>query len=157
MRVWRICRSDFAADPVGGRGGLYVSGRWHSRGRLIVYTSESLALSSLELLAHLEREVLPPDLVQLEIEIPGTLDIRRIVADELPGDWRTYPAPDVLQQIGDEWLEEKQTAVLEVPSALIPTERNFLINPLHPESKGVAIIGTARFAYDPRLLRGTTP
>lgn len=151
MRVWRVCRRKHASDPLSGRGGLFASGRWHTRGRRIVYTSGSLSLAALELLVHADRAQLPADLVQIEIEIPDALGIRRVELDSLPRLWREYPAPAALQLLGDEWLSGLTTPALQVPSAVIPAEWNYLLNPEHPGAARATVVGTGEFAYDARL------
>lgn len=151
MRVWRICRKPFASDPLSGRGALFASGRWHTRGRRIIYSSSSIALAALEFLVHVDRDEWPADLVRIEIEIPDDLKIDRVDIGTLPRSWRDYPAPKTLQQVGNQWLEEQHTVVLEVPSAVIPEEPNYLLNPAHPEAGRVSALGSRDFIYDSRL------
>jgi RES domain-containing protein len=117
----------------------------------VVYTSESLALAALEVLVHADRDVLPADLVQIEIEVPDALRATNIDVDDLPRNWRIHPAPNSLQRIGDEWLVSGTTPVLQVPSAVIPEEHNLLINPEHSDATAVRVMSTAEFDLDPRL------
>ena len=151
MRVWRICRKPYAADPLGGRGGLFTSGRWHNRGQRIVYTSGSLALAALELLVHTDRAMLPPDLIQLELQLPDRLKIRKIDVRSLPRNWRSYPSPATLRKLGDDWLASGSTPVLQVPSAVIAEEFNLILNPAHADAGLVKVISKKKFSYDPRL------
>lgn len=151
MRVWRICREPHAPHTLTGRGGLFASGRWHGKGRPIVYTSATLALAALEVLVNAARDLVPDDLVRIEIDLPDDVAIARIEVSGLPADWRSFPAPPALQRLGDAWLAESATPVLEVPSAVIPEESNFLLNPQHPDAAGVAVVSTRRFAFDTRL------
>ena len=153
MRVWRICRRARAADPLGGRGGLHFSGRWHPQGIRIVYTSATLSLAALELLVQVDRDLLPSDLVQFEIDLPDDLPMERIEAGRLPSNWRRYPAPAALQRIGAGFIERGRTAVLRVPSAVIPKEDNYLLNPAHPAIERTKVIGRRAFTLDPRLGR----
>lgn len=153
MRVWRICRRAHAADPLGGRGGLYFSGRWHPRGIRIVYTSATLSLAALELLVQVDRDLLWANLVQIEIDLPDDLPMERIEAGRLPSNWRRYPAPAALQRIGVGFIERERTAVLRVPSAVIPDEDNYLLNPAHEAIKRITPIGRRAFVLDPRLER----
>ena len=117
----------------------------------MVYAAGSLALAALELLVHVDKDMVPSDLVQIEIDVPDTLKIRALRVKHLPSDWRSYPAPATLQRLGDDWLGGQTTAVLRVPSAVIPEAFNFILNPQHPEAKKIRVVGTKRFAYDPRL------
>lgn len=151
MRVWRLCREAYAEDPLGGRGGLFVSGRWHSRGRRVVYTAGSLALAALELLVHVDADLLPSDLVRLEIDVPDDLGVSRIGVDELPKSWRAYPAPAALRKCGDRWLREASTPVLEVPSAVVPEESNWVLNPEHADARRIRVASIRAFTLDPRL------
>ena len=151
MRLWRICREPYAADSLLGRGGLFTSGRWHIKGRPIVYSSESLALAALEVLVHVDRSIVPADLLQLEIDVPDDLKIQRIEIKVLPKNWRSYPAPSDLQRRGDDWLSAASTPVLQVPSSVIPEESNYLLNPQHADARNISIVSTRKFAYDSRL------
>lgn len=151
MRVWRICRRAHAADPLGGRGGLYASGRWHAQGSRIVYTSATLSLAALELLVHVDRDLLPSDLVQIEFDLPDDLQVGRIEARTLPSHWRRHPAPAALQRIGASWIEQGKTAILRVPSAVIPDEDNYLLNPAHPAIERIKVVGRRAFVLDHRL------
>lgn len=145
MRVWRICREAHAADSLSGRGGLFASGRWHTRGRRVVYASGSLALAALEILVHVDKDMLPPDLVQLEIDVPDKLKIQRIDLSALPAVWRSYPAPAALQRLGDDWLDAGSTPALQVPSAVIPEEFNLVINPAHTEARRIRVVSKKHF------------
>jgi RES domain-containing protein len=151
MRIWRLCRREHSRDPFGGRGGLYVAGRWHPRGRRVVYASSTLSLAALEILGHVDKDLVPPDLVSLEVEIPEILEIERIDPTALPADWRTYPAPPALQSLGAEWIDRGEAAVLEVPSAVIPQESNYLLNPSHAGAGRIRAVRTEEFFFDPRL------
>ena len=157
MRAWRICRKSHALDSLAGRGGLFTSGRWHTKGRRVVYASESLALAALEVLVHADRPVLPADLVQVEIDVPDTLKISRVEIKALPRNWQSYPAPAALQRLGDAWLAAGSTAVLWVPSAVIPEESNLILNPEHREARKIRIVTTRGFTWDSRLHRARKP
>jgi RES domain-containing protein len=152
VQVWRILRRRYLREALSGRGGLAVAGRWHSRGRLIVYASESLALSALEVLVHTEPDLVPPDLMSVEIDIPDDIRISTMHMRTLPVRWRRHPAPRSLQVLGNRWLDARKTAVLQVPSTVIPSERNYLINPSHPDARRIRVVGAARFAFDPRSI-----
>ncbi|MFN0053567.1 MAG: RES family NAD+ phosphorylase [Planctomycetales bacterium] len=152
MRVWRLCRRSFAKQPLSGEGGLHASGRWHSAPRLVVYASQSLALASLELLVHVDVDLVPRDLVAIELDVPSPIHVAEFKVSELPRGWRRYPAPASLQKLGEEWLDCRQDAVLCVPSAIIPGERNYVINPKHPDILQIRVLGKTPFSFDPRLV-----
>ncbi|HXU10870.1 MAG TPA: RES family NAD+ phosphorylase, partial [Candidatus Binatia bacterium] len=117
----------------------------------IVYTSAALSLAALELLVRLDRDLLPSDLVQMELDLPDDLREERIEAATLPSAWRRYPAPAALQRIGAAWLARGTTAILRVPSAVIPEEDNYLLNPMHPAIERVKVVGRRAFILDLRL------
>ena len=151
MRVWRLCSARHARDPLSGRGGLLASGRWHPRGVRIVYTSQSLALAVLEAVVNAGRDGLPQDLVRFEIDVPDALPRESVDPAHLSKTWRTYPAPPALAAFGEAWARELRTAVLQVPSAVIPEESNFLLNPAHPRAAEIRVVTTRPFLFDPRL------
>ncbi len=131
MEIWRICKSKHQATAFSGEGGLYSSGRWHPQGFPIVYTASSLALATLEIFVHLESDRIP--LVGIRAIIPDDTPMTEIHAEDLPLNWQETSAYPVLQRLGKQWLQEKKTPVLKVPSAIIPVEMNYLLNPLYPD------------------------
>jgi RES domain-containing protein len=153
MLLWRIDRLAFP-DKFSGFGAFRTPGRWHLRGSRMIYTSESASLAALEYLAHLDPDIIPTDISMLEIEVPDDISIEKQSAPEsLNPDWRRIHLPLELQNFGTTWLNERRSALLAVPSAIIPHETNYLLNPAHPESSNVRIVGEEPFAYDPRLIK----
>ena len=146
---WRI--SNYAS--LDGAGGLYASGRWHSRGRPVVYCTWSPATALLETLVHLEIDAEDrPERVQvLKIEGPDSLSIERLKLDELRTGWSVdWP---LTQEIGNGWLASRRTLLLEVPCVLVPETWNLLLNPLHPESAQLKIARIYEHPLDSRLFR----
>ena len=117
----------------------------------VIYTSSSLALATLELFVHLRPTRAPGNLVTISAEIPTSLAVTRIQISQLGRDWRDDPAPERLAELGTRWLRERRTAALAVPSAVIPQETNYLLNPLHPGFRNIRIGRSERFAFDPRM------
>lgn len=152
MRVWRICREPYVEQALDGIGGLYTSGRWHMKGRPIVYTASSASLAALEVLDHVDPLTAPTDLRLLAIELPDDLSTEVIEPAMLPEDWSSLPAPAPLQTLGSTWLKSGRTAALKVPSAVITVERNVLLNPRHPDAQQIRITSDMAFSFDPRLL-----
>ena len=152
MRVWRICRKPYVDTALDGIGGMYTSGRWHSKGNPIIYTASSAALAALAVLVHVDPLTAPADLRLLAIELPDDLSIEVIEPITLPEGWHSVPAPAALQTIGSSWLTSGRTAALNVPSAVITVERNFLLNPRHPEVQRVRILSDEAFSFDTQLL-----
>lgn len=157
IRVFRIIKKRYVSDAFSGKGALSRGGRWHRPGSLVVYTASSEPLAALETLVHVEPSELPDDLVIIPAEIPDDLKIGKINRARLPKAWNSYPAPGVLQDIGDEWLSKKQSAVLCVPSAIISTVNNYLLNPLHEEFSRINIKRKELmpFIFNKRLLKKT--
>jgi RES domain-containing protein len=152
MRVWRICKAEHAATAFTGEGALLYPGRWHHAGTPVVYCSESRALAALEQLVHLHRNRLPPHVVCFGVEIPDGLAIREVRTEDLPAEWRRQPGSPELRDIGTRWAESGETAVLRVPSAVVPGEHNFLLNPRHPDFGRLTIGKPEPFAFDERLV-----
>ena len=149
MRVFRICSKAHAAFD--GEGARLYGGRWNRRGTAVVYASDSLALAALELLVHADADLLPDDLVSVAAEVPDGLRVESVAPSDLPRDWRRHPAPETLAERGTAWARAGRTAVLAVPSALVPRERNFLLNPAHPDFKKIRTQTPEPFALDTRL------
>jgi RES domain-containing protein len=152
VRVWRLCQAERVNDSLRGEGGAHTSGRWHHRGARIVYTSATLSLAALEVLVHVSRAFAPADLVAVELDIPEGLEIGRVPPSRLPSGWDANPAPIATQDLGTSWAASRRTPVLEVPSAIIPRECNYLLNPQHPRFARIRIVGRTPFSFDTRLL-----
>lgn len=151
MRVWRICKHRHVPSAFSGAGAEKCGGRWNHKGQPMVYTSANLSLASLELFVHLEPHELPGDLYSVAATIPDTVSREEYRSEELPANWRDYPAPESLQDLGSLWLREKRSLVLIVPWAVNPVENNILINPSHPEAALIADIRAQPFHFDPRM------
>ena len=101
---------------------------------------------------HCDRDLVPSDLVAVEINVPARVVVEQLDADMLPRSWRRYPAPASLQRLGNRWLERGSACVLRVPSVLVPSESNFLINPVHPDIRKLRVLRKAPFRFDSRLV-----
>ncbi len=151
ITAWRIVKARHAAGAFDGEGARVEGGRWNSPGTPMVYTSQSAALAALEMLVHLGRG----SMLRAYVLIPCTLEqalVTRLDRRRLPRDWRSYPAPSALQSIGDEWVKRGPSAVLEVPSAVIDTDSNYLLNPHHRDFHAIRVMDPQPFAFDLRLL-----
>lgn len=147
MRVFRLSPH----PDWDGKGGLLVSGRWHHRGTPVVYTSSSLSLALVELFVNLDPAVAPVELLARAGDVPDSLMLDRILPATLPANWRSYPAPASLADLGTAWAQSLATAVLAVPSAVVPQEWNFLLNPLHPGFRRIRLMPPEPFEIDPRM------
>lgn len=148
MTGWRIVRRARAAEAFSGEGARRFGGRWNSPGTAVVYVSDSLALAALETLVHLNPQ-LPIDYVSFRVEWPDNL-LENL--DAPPPGWQVSPAGPASQRIGDAWGRENRSAVLATPSTLIPSQRNFLLNPGHPDFLRIRIAAAEPFSFDPRLI-----
>jgi RES domain-containing protein len=156
LRVWRLCRKKHAAFD--GEGARLAGGRWNRRGTAVVYTSSTLSLALLEYFVNLGAVAhAPSDLVSVAAEVPDGLAVSSIDLAALPRGWRRYPAPETLAEIGTQWVEQRTTAVLSVPSAVVPQERNYLINPAHPDFRRITIGRPEPFPLDARMGRSGKP
>jgi RES domain-containing protein len=153
MLVYRLVKARYAERALDGAGAKTHGGRWNGKGTAMVYASDSVALSALELLVHLQRQGLLNAYVLFTLSVP---DSRVMVLDRtlLPADWRRDPPPASTAAIGDEWVASGLSPALSVPSTLIPQQSNILLNPGHPDFAAVAAEATREpFDFDPRLLK----
>ena len=149
---WRIVKSSRAATAFDGEGARLFGGRWNSPGHAAVYTAENVSLAALELLVHLQESSLLASYSLLPATFPASL-VQIVAASDLPSGWNSWPPPPALRERGDTWLAAGKSAVLSVPSAVVPAERNYLLNPAHPDFRKVTLGAPQRFAFDPRLGR----
>ena len=149
MKVWRICSRKH--QRFDGEGASLYGGRWNHAGTAVVYTSASLALAALEFFVHIDVDLLPNDLVAIAAEFPEKLAVETVKSTGLPKNWRRYPALESLKDIGTTWVTEGPTAILAVPSAIIPEEQNYLLNPAHQDFKHVRLRRPIPFYFDPRM------
>jgi len=149
--VWRLCKKRHAASAFSGQGARLYGGRWNHPGTPVVYCSATLSLATLELCVHLDPSDFPDDLVAIQAQIPEATMIEPIAAASLPHDWRGEPGPPQLRDLGDRWVASRRAAVLAVPSAVVPAELNYVVNPAHPDASRIAIGDPEPFTLDPRL------
>jgi RES domain-containing protein len=150
MRAWRLTRERYASDPLTGRGAAIAGNRWNSPGTRVAYAASSRALAALEMLVHVTRETVPPDLVFIPIDLPGRLVVE---AKALPADWAHLPYGPNARRFGDRWVAKQRSLALLVPSVVAPAERNVLINPGHRAFERVGVGSVEPFNFDERLLR----
>jgi RES domain-containing protein len=154
-QLWRIAKHtlEFHAADLTGGGAKITGGRWNSKGRAAVYASSTIALATLETLAHLGDNIAIRNAFLIKITVPpGVWRLREIVE---PGDldptWKSEPPGSTTVALGDAWLDGKTAPFLLVPSVIVPEEWNVLINPAHPAVAKIRAEVTRQFVYDPRL------
>lgn len=153
MLVYRITRDKYAQD-LSGTGAEKYPGRWNLPEFRMLYTAGSESLATLEVLAHFDDEEAPANQLVVVLEVP---DDAITVLDPLPEDWDLTPAGLASKHAGTEFLKAKEQLVLRVPSAIIKSEANYLINPLHPDMVQVRIHKLYPKLWDERILRRPIP
>ncbi|WP_128546168.1 RES family NAD+ phosphorylase [Larkinella soli] len=150
MLVYRLLQAAYRHEPLSGKGAALYGGRWNPKGISLLYTTESPALSLLEVLVHLNPKHIPEyDLAT--IEIPDS--VRTYGIDELPSGWQNtgtvQPTPS--QTFLLDWLRTPNCLTVKIPSAVLPLMANYLINPRHPQFSNCKVVSIERFMIDERL------
>ncbi|MBL6079565.1 RES family NAD+ phosphorylase [Belnapia sp. T18] len=153
--AWRIATDtpDYEADDLSGAGAKQSGGRWNERSLPMLYASENRALACLETVVHLNAGGLPFNRYLVEIAIPEALwtAAQQETPASLPVGWDAQPAGRASIAFGTRWLRAGRSALLILPSAIVPEEQNILINPQHPASAGIVARKIRRWLYDARL------
>jgi len=152
VRAYRIFKPKHQASAFTGDGARLFGGRWNSKGTAVVYTASSCALAALEMLVHLQSQQLLEAYLVSEVTFDSEL-VRPIDRAVLPASWREDPVPAELKALGDQWAAAASSAVLQVPSAIIETESNYLLNPAHADFRKILRGAGRKFVFDPRLAR----
>lgn len=150
MCVWRIILKLHLSQAFDGEGARQFGGRWNRLGTRVVYASATLSLAALEFFVNLDRDTEPDQLVAISADTPDDMRIEYIEVSDLPKNWRSYPVTEELQDLGTAWVASASTAMLVVPSAVIPEERNYLLSPAHPDFKRFRLNKPEAFHFDPR-------
>jgi len=150
MLVYRLLQAAYRQEPLSGQGAALYGGRWNPKGLSLLYTTESPALSLLEVLVHINPKRIP-EYYLVTIDVPDST--RYYGADELPAQWRatgsTQPLPS--QTFLLDWLQEPDSLLVQVPSSILPIMANYLINPRHPLFSSCQVVNSERFEIDERL------
>lgn len=149
--AWRLDKAKHAKKTFTGEGARRVSGPWNHQGVPVIYVSDSLALSILEKFVHLGFDGAHMKFVFFSVEIPDSVTVKKLKAEDLPHDWRAEPPKDSTKNIGSMWVKAADTAVLQVPSVLVPGNWNYLLNPAHHDFKKISINGPTPFAFAVRM------
>jgi RES domain-containing protein len=150
MLVYRITSSTYASD-ISGTGAAMFGGRWNKKGMPVLYTGESKEIALLETIVNTP-PMLIPQLDILTLKIPNSYT--EFTLDSLPENWSDYPAPTILSELASEWAKECKTIALKVPSCVIHSSSNYILNCRHPQfHKKVRIIDQQAFHFDTRLSR----
>lgn len=152
IRAWRTTRRAHAETAFSGEGARLYGGRWGHRGIPLVYTSATMSLSVLEVLT----QVVGYEDLQDYVAIPVDFDQAHVEAlpnEDLPADWRSLPASEATKALGMAWAVSGRSLVLRVPSVVLPSEANYLINPRHAAFRGMEIGSPQSLGLDPRLFK----
>lgn len=148
MIIYRLTNAKFAND-ISGMGAKINGGRWNPIGFAGLYTSQYISLAILEILVRANKFTSPDSYTLTSFEIPNE-GIYRIQLKKLKKEWKDDLR--YTQGIGEDFLSENNFLCLQVPSAIVPLETNFLLNPLHPDFKKVKIINSELLQLDKRLM-----
>ncbi|MDM5180143.1 RES family NAD+ phosphorylase [Massilia sp. DJPM01] len=153
VAVWRIAveAPTYTADDLSGTGAKISGGRWNSKGTPLVYSASNIALATIETVHYLSNGGLPFNRYLVRIDIPEIVWEARQVLAPLPGGWDAIPAGLSARNAGDGWVASGTTALLLVPSVIVPDEYNVLINPRHRDAAAITATTIKRWIYDPRF------
>jgi len=151
ITAWRIVKQKQTRVAFTGEGARRYGGRWNSKGVSVLYVAQSQSLAALEMLVHLGSGELLNYYSAISVSFDEHL-VLDVDSASLPKNWKAYPAPKRLQKIGDVWVSAAKSVVLRIPSVIVPSENNFLLNPAHPDFDKLAIGEPLRFRFDPRLI-----
>jgi len=149
LSAWRLTKTKLIAGAWDGEGARKSGGRWNSVGIAVVYTSGTLSLALVEVLVHLPSGILPA-YSAVRVDFDDSM-VTAVGPRDLPANWRDYPPPPDTKAIGDLWVAQGSSLVLRVPSVIVPTEFNYVLNPAHPAFADLTIGEPMPFPFDPRL------
>lgn len=148
ITAWRLVKDRHVGSAFSGIGAKKEGGRWNSPGVAVVYTAESLSLATLEIVVHLRsvKKLKQYKCVSISFDFSCIIDL-----STPPAGWDQRPPGAASQSIGDDWINNNISAVLKVPSVIIPGEAVYIINPYHPDFTKMSIGPALDFPYDSRL------
>ena len=153
MILYRFSRKEHGGD-LSGKGAELYGGRWNSKGVPVVYCSETRALAVTEIVAYTPPGLIPEGYVLNIIEAPDDVHYQcPIKLEELPEDWKKYPHRKATKQLGDSFLKERNCLIVQVPSALVDGEFNYLLNPLHQDFSKIKTLEVLPFNFNERLFK----
>jgi RES domain-containing protein len=152
MILYRLSKQVYIND-LSGRGAEINGGRWNSKGTRVVYVASSRALAVLEVAVHTPLGIMPANYHIAEIKLKDNIKILEIDQYQLPTNWNSNPLVKATQIIGDTFVKANEYLAMKVPSASVPGDFNYLLNPAHPDFKSVKVLATAAFEFDSRLFK----
>lgn len=156
MKLWRIATETrrYPATDLSGTGAAIHPGRWNHESEPVVYCAPSIAMAVLETSAHINDAGLPLNRYLVGIELPAAVWKARttVALSQLPPQWDAIPAGMASASVGSRWIADRKSAILLVPSVIVPEEFTALINPAHPDASTLTATAVRRFEYN-RLFR----
>lgn len=149
--AWRLVKARHAAIAFNGEGARLEGGRWNPKGVPAVYLADHPALAALETFVHLKSAATKIKFLMFRIEIPDDVAVLELSVASLPAGWRDEPATVETMALGQRWIRKGRSAILKVPSVLIPAASNLILNPLHADAAKVQIGRGENFSFDPRM------
>lgn len=150
--LYRITHERYRDEPFSGAGGLRFGSRWASKGRRVSYAADHLATAALEKIAGVQRADLLAEMVFVKAEI-DTTHVTTLPERDWPEDWSRLPPPASTRSVGDAWLAEARSALLCVPSVILPHSYNYVVNTEHPGASALRVTETTPLLLDNRVLR----
>ena len=150
-RGWRIVKAKHAPEAFTGEGARLYGGRWNQRGAAAVYLGDSLALAALEQFVHMGKASSGLKFIAFEVVIPDGVAIDSVESARLPRGWRGEPPPEETKDLGSAWIRGGTAVALRVPSAIVPNEGNYVLNPAHADFRRLHIRPAVPFSFDPRM------
>lgn len=154
ITAWRLVKARHADAAFSGEGARLYGGRWNEPGTALVYLGGSAALCALETFVHLTRTDRAMNFVLFRARIPDEVAIETLQRHRLPANWREEPALSSTMTIGTQWSRHTRSALLEVPSVIVPMESNYLLDPAHPDAANISVSLPEPFSFDPRMWKG---
>jgi RES domain-containing protein len=154
---WRIGTDtpDYESTDLSGEGAKRGGGRWNRPGEAAVYSASCISLACLETLVHLPASGLPLNRYLVRLDVPLTLldEAEELTHLSAPVGWDAEPPGLTSLDFGGDWLRAERSALLLVPSVIVPEEQNLLINPAHPGARAIVATKIRRWTYDPRVIK----
>lgn len=151
ITAWRIVKKTREREAFSGEGARRYGGRWNHRGTPVVYVSDSLSLAALELFVHLGPAHRTMTFATFSVDIPDGVAVHTLAPGGLPENWREEPPPDECKQAGTNWVEAGGSAVLQVPSVVVPIENNYVVNVGNSALQKLKVSQHDDFMFDPRM------
>jgi RES domain-containing protein len=153
IHLWRIASDtrNYTADDITGAGAKATGGRWNRQGNAVLYTATNISLAVLETYVHIKLDGLPLNRYLVRFDVPDAVWQNAHDCKNPPVGWDAVPEGMVSLDEGDNWLKQNTTALMIVPSVIVPDEFNVLVNPAHPDMSQISVVKVKKWQYDRRM------